>query len=111
VAAVNEQKKVTSGEDDAARKRQSHAANAAAVPADDLAAALLEQNKVARREANAARRCRSRVADATATLKCVWSVARCVMCVVQAPAHVLCLLGPEMSGGPSLRCQYDKYII
>ena len=26
------------------------------------------------------------------------------MCVGQAAAHVLCLVAPEMSGGPSLRC-------
>jgi len=32
--------------------------------------------------------------------------ARCVMCVGQAMAYVLCLVAPEMSGGPSLRCPY-----
>jgi len=68
---------------------------------------------VASREADAARRRRSRAADATATLRCVWSglcAARCVMCVGQLAAHVLCLVAPEMSGGPSLRCQYGIYI-
>jgi len=82
---------------------------AAAEPADDTAAALHEQKKVASREADAARRRPSRAADATATLRCVWSglcAARCVMCVGQAAAYVLCLVAPEMSGGPSLRCQY-----
>ena len=86
---------------------------AAVQPADDAAAALHEQKKVASREADAARRRRSRAADATATLRCVWSdlcAARCVMCVGQAAAHVLCLVAPEMSGGPSLRCQYGLYI-
>jgi len=39
---------------------------------DDAAAALHEQKKVASREADAARRRQSRAADATATLKCVW---------------------------------------
>ena len=79
--------------------RQSRAADAVAAPADD-AAARFYQNKVARREADAARRRRSREADATATLRCVWSglcAARCVMCVGQAAAHVLCLVAPEMS--------------
>jgi len=33
-----------------------------------------------------------------------------VMCIGQAAAHVLCLVAPEMSGGPSLRCQYGIYI-
>jgi len=87
---------------------------AAAEPADDAAAALDEQKKVASREADAARRRRSRGADATATLRCVWSglcAARCVMCVGQAAAHVLCLVAPEMSGGRSLRCQYGIYYI
>jgi len=82
---------------------------AAAEPADDAAAALHEQKKVASREADAARRRPSRAADATATLRCVWNglcAARCGMCVGQAAAYVLCLVAPEMSGGPSLRCQY-----
>jgi len=73
---------------------------AAVEPADDAAAALHEQKIVASREADAARRRRSREADATATLRCVWSglcAARCVMCVGQAAAHVLCLVAPEMS--------------
>jgi len=86
---------------------------AAAAPAEDAAAALHEQKKVASREADAARRRPSRAADATATLRCVWSglcAARCVMCVGQAAAHVLCLVAPEMPGGPSLRCQYGTYI-
>jgi len=93
---------------------------AAAEPADDAAAALHEQKKGAGREADAARRRPSRAADATATLRCVWNglcAARCVMYVGQAAAHVLCLVAPEMSGGPSLRCQYgidiycsNKYI-
>ena len=74
--------------------------NPAVEPADDVAAALHEQKIVASREADAARRRRSREADATATLRCVWSglcAARCVMCVGQAAAHVLCLVAPEMS--------------
>jgi len=82
---------------------------AAAEPADDAAAALHEQKKGASREADAARRRPSRAADATTTLRCVWNglcAARCVMCVGQAAAHVLCLIAPEMSRGPSLRCQY-----
>ena len=73
---------------------------AAVEPADDAAAALHEQKIVASREADAARRRRSREADATATLRSVWSglcAARCVMCVGQAAAHVLCLVAPEMS--------------
>ena len=73
---------------------------AAVEPADYAAAALHEQKIVASREADAARRRRSRKADATATLRCVWSglcAARCVMCVRQAAAHVLCLVAPEMS--------------
>jgi len=73
---------------------------AAVEPADDAAAALHEQKIVASHEADAARRRRSREADATATLRCVWSglcTARCVMCVGQAAAHVLCLVAPEMS--------------
>jgi len=128
-AARLDQNKVARREADAARRRRSRAADAtatrsnvcvkwsvcaAAEPADDAAAALHEQKKVASREADAAaRRRRSRVADATATLRCVWSglcTARCVMCVGQAAAHVLCLVAPEMSGGPSLRCQYGIYI-
>jgi len=86
---------------------------AAAEPADDTAAALHEQKKVASREADAARRRPSRAADSTATLRCVWSglcAARCVICIGQAAAYVLCLVAPEMSGGPSLRCQYGLYI-
>jgi len=86
---------------------------AAAEPADDAAAALHEQKKVASREADAARRRPSRAADATATLRCVWSglcAARCGMCVGQAAAHVLCLVAPEMSGEPSLRCQYGLHL-
>ena len=82
---------------------------AAAEPVDNAAAALHEQKKVASCEADAARRRPSRAADATATLRCVWSglcAARCVMCDGQAAAYVLCLVAPEMSGGPSLRCQY-----
>ena len=84
---------------------------AAAEPADDVADALHEQKKGASRgrEADAACRRPSRAADATATLRCVWNglcAARCVMCVSQAAAHVLCLVAPEMSGGPSLQCQY-----
>ena len=81
---------------------------AAVEPADDAAAALHEQKIVASREADAARRRRSREADATATLKCVWSglcAARCVMCVSQAVAHVLCLVAPEMS--ELQRCPMD----
>jgi len=75
---------------------------AAVEPADDAAAALYEQKIVASREADAARRRRrrSREADVTATLRCVWSglcAVRCVMCVGQAAAHVLCLVAPEMS--------------
>jgi len=73
---------------------------AAVEPADDAAAALHEQKIVASREADAARRRQSRQADATATLRCVWSglcAARCVMCVGQAAAHVLCLVAPEKS--------------
>ena len=73
---------------------------AAVKPVDDAAAALHEQKKVASCEADAARRRPSRAADATATLRCVWNglcAARCVMCVGQAAAHVLCLVAPEMS--------------
>ena len=73
---------------------------AAAEPADDAAVALHEQKKGVSREADAARRRPSRAADATATLRCVWNclcAARCVMCVGQAAAHVLCLVAPEMS--------------
>jgi len=73
---------------------------AAVEPADDAAAALHEQKIVAGREADAARRRRSREADATATFRCVLSglcAVRCVMCVGQAAAHVLCLVAPEMS--------------
>ena len=73
---------------------------AAVEPADDAAAALHEQKIVASREANAASRRRSREVDATATLRCVWRglcAARCVMCVGQAAAHVMCLIAPEMS--------------
>ena len=69
---------------------------------------------MASREADAARRRQSRAADATAALRCVWSglcAARCVMCVGQVAAYVLCLVAPEMSGGPSLRCQYGIYDI
>jgi len=86
---------------------------AAAEPADDAAAALHEQKQGASREADAARRRPSRAADATATLRCVCNglcATRCVMCVGQAAAHVLCLVDPEMSGGPSLRCQYGIHI-
>ena len=46
-----------------ARTRRSRAADAAAAPADDAAAALHEQKKVASREADAARKRRSRAAD------------------------------------------------
>ena len=70
---------------------------AAAEPADDAAAALHEQKQGASREADAARRRPSRAADATATLRCVCNglcAARCVMCVGQAAAHVLCLVDP-----------------
>ena len=127
-AARLDQNKVARREADAARRRQSRAADAtatrsnvcgvwsacaAAEPADDAAAALHERKKVASRKADAARRRPSRAADATATLRCVWSglcAARCVMCVGQAAAYVLCLVAPEMSGGPSLRCQYGIYI-
>jgi len=37
--------------------------------------------------------------------------ARRVMCVGQAAACVLCMSGPEMSGGPSLRYQYDELVL
>jgi len=92
---------------------------AAVEPADDAAAALHEQKIVASREADAARRRQSRQADATATLRCVWSglcAARCVMCVGQAAAHVLCLVAPEKSElqaafGVSMVCIYIRMYI
>jgi len=127
VAAVArlDQNKVARRKADAARRRRSRAADATATRSNVCGVVCVclcracrrrggrtsraEESGESCREADAARRRPSRAADATATLRCVWNglcAARCVMCVGQAAAHVLCLVAPEMSGGPSLRCHY-----
>ena len=79
-------------------------------PADDAATALREQKRVASCEADAARRRRSRAADATATLRCMWRglcAARCVVCVDQAAARVLCVGSRDVRGTqPSVSVWY-----